>query len=301
MSDRTAPKIPKWPFFLGDALLLLVAWVIYHKTTFPAGFWPTCLVILAVAGGAWLSVMPFLREHQAELKLIESGTLADAVGQIQNLETVAGHITSATAQWQTVQEHSARTVAAANAIAGRMAVEAKGFAEFIQKANDSEKAHLRLESEKLRRTQNDWLEIVVRTLDHVFALHRAGVRSGQPALLEQLTRFQHACRDTARVVGLVTVETQVDDPFDPQAHQLPDPQAAVPADARVAEVFAPGYTFQGQLLRRAVVTVKEPGAASAQNFETEPAASRTTESTPIEPLTPPSLEDGAEQAQAPLF
>ena len=301
MSDRTAPTIPKWPFFLGDVLLLLVAWFIFQKTTFPAGFWPIGLVVLAVAGGAWLSVTPFLREHQAELKLIESGKLADTVGQIQNLENIAGHISTATAQWQTVQEHSARTVAAANAITGRMAAEAKGFTEFIQKANDSEKAHLRLETEKLRRTQNDWLEIVVRMLDHIFALHRAGVRSGQPALLEQLTRFQHACRDTARVVGLVAVETQVDDPFDPQAHQLPDPQAAVPAEARVAEIFAPGYTFQGQLLRHAVVTIKEPGAATAQNLESEPVAARTNEPVSIEPVSPPSGEVAPEQAQSKLF
>ena len=61
-----------------------------------------------------------------------------------------------------------------------MTGEVRQFTEFMQKMNDSEKAALRLEVEKLRRGEGEWLQVLVRILDHVFALHAAAVRSGEP-------------------------------------------------------------------------------------------------------------------------
>jgi hypothetical protein len=73
-------------------------------------------------------------------------------------------------------------VTADNEIAERMTAEAKGFAEFMQKANDSEKAHLRLEVDKLRRAEAEWLQIMTHVFDHVYALYAAAAKSGQPNL-----------------------------------------------------------------------------------------------------------------------
>jgi hypothetical protein len=137
-----------------------------------------------------------------------------------------------------------------------MTVEANAFAEFMQKANDSEKGHLRLETEKLRRNEGEWMQIVVRLLDHVFALQQAGARSAQPNVREQLTLFQNACRDVVRRIGLTPIEAVPDEPFDEQRHQLLDPAAKPATGALVAETLATGYTFQGQLIRRALVRLQ---------------------------------------------
>jgi len=67
------------------------------------------------------------------------------VEQIHGLEQIAGQISGATAQWQTIQEQSAKTAGAAREISERMTAEAAAFGEFLQKANDGEKANLRLE------------------------------------------------------------------------------------------------------------------------------------------------------------
>jgi molecular chaperone GrpE (heat shock protein) len=106
-------------------------------------------------------------------------------------------------------------------------------------------------------------------LDHVHALHQAGVRSGQPSLREQLSHFQNACREIARRVGLVPFEANGDDPFDEKVHQLIEPDGQPLEQARVAETVAAGYTFQGQLLRRSLVRVKAAAAPSAQEEEPE--------------------------------
>ena len=56
-----------------------------------------------------------------------------------------------------------------------LSTEARAFGDFLRKSNDAEKSHLRLEVDKLRRSENEWLQILVRILDHIFALHQAAM------------------------------------------------------------------------------------------------------------------------------
>ena len=255
MSNRTVPVLPRWPFLLSDALLLVTAAVIVARSETPLGLWQALLCFISVAMGAWLCATPFLVAHRTACKLAETDALTTVVEQVQGLELVAGQISAATAQWQTVQEVSAKTVASAKDVAERMASEAKAFTEFLQKANDSEKNHLRLEVEKLRRGEGEWLQIMVHVLDHVFALHKAGGRSGQPGLAEQLRAFENVCRETVRRVGLVPFEAQAGHRFDSGLHQAMETMGDPPPDSQVAETVAAGYTFQGRLLRRALVSL----------------------------------------------
>ena len=137
-----------------------------------------------------------------------------------------------------------------------MAAEAKAFTEFLQKANDAERAHLRLEAEKLRRNETEWLQIVLRMLDQVHALFQAALQSGQPALAEQIGLFQNACRDLSRRAGMAVVTALAGEPFDPKRHQLLH-DAAAPDNALILDTLAPGYTYQGQMVRRALVRLQE--------------------------------------------
>src|SRR5262245_53850396 len=246
MKDRRAPTVPKWPFYAADIVLVgLAFWMVSHFPH-PLAAWPATLMALCVAGAAVLGIWPYRMEYEATLKFAQSDGLADAVKEIRNVQTVAEQIRLATGQWQGVQEHSAKTASAAREIADRIAAEANAFSEFIQKANDSEKATLRLEVEKLRRGEGQWLQILVHLLDHVFALYQAGARSGQPNLRDQLGNFQEACREIVRRVGLTPFEAEEGEPFDSEKHQLPEGKPEPAADSHVAQTLASGYTFQGQ-------------------------------------------------------
>jgi molecular chaperone GrpE (heat shock protein) len=189
--------------------------------------------------------------------------------QIKNIEQLAGQVRSATGQWQNVQDAADKTEAAAREIAERMTAEAQGFKEFMQRANESEKANLRLEVDKLRRAEADWLQVLVRVLDHVYALHLGAVRSGQPNLIEQMSNFQNACRDAARRVGLAPFIAALDEPFDGQRHQLVDGTKPAP-DAVVGETLAAGYTFQSRLVRPALVRLQATPPPDAGNDEAPP-------------------------------
>ena len=144
-----------------------------------------------------------------------------------------------------------------------MAAEVREFSEFMEKMNDSEKAALRLEVEKFHRGEAEWLQVLVRILDHIFALHAAAVHSGQP----QFGRTNHAIPKrlprAARRIGLTPFVAAPDEPFNAERHQAVDTKAKPPADAVVAETVGPGYTFQGRLLRPALVRLHEKDLSAA--------------------------------------
>ena len=90
-------------------------------------------------------------------------------------------------------------------------------------------------------------------------------------VIEQLGGFQNACLDVARRVGLVPFGAEAGETFDGEKQQLPD-SSAPPDASTIGETVAAGFTFQGQLLRRAVVTL--PGPAD-QTVKSETEGNRT--------------------------
>lgn len=267
MSEQKAPKIAKWPFLAADVLLLAAAGFIALNAAAPLGVAPVVMLALCVLVGGVVCVVPFIMEYQGNAKLAEYKNFSSAVEQIENVRSVANQISFATAQWQMVQEQAGQTITAAREISERMTREAQAFSEFMLKANDAEKAHLRLEVEKLHRAEGEWVHTAIRILDHVYALYLAGVKSGQPNLREQLGNFQNACREAARRLGLVPFEAKADEAFDDKKHQLPDAKAKAPSGAKVTETLATGFTFQGKVLRPAVVALKAPSEAEPQQAE----------------------------------
>jgi molecular chaperone GrpE (heat shock protein) len=272
MTNRPAPALPKWPFILADVLLLIAcAWVI--NLLLPAkAYFAIGLAIVGWMVGAWVCVLPWLKEFQAECKLSESENLTSALEQIQKLEEVGDRVQAATATWQSAQDSAMRVTAAAKDIEEKVRADSKEFMEFAERINNDEKQHLRLEVEKLRRNEGEWLQVAARMLDHTFAITVAAHRSGQPNLAAQMNNFQNACRDAARRVGLVPFHPNTGDAYDERSQQLEDANAKPEEGAVVSDILATGYTFQGQLLRKALVRVssaEQPPANEPQQPQQE--------------------------------
>ena len=263
MRDANSSLVPKWPFFLGDAVLVGIACFIYFESKLPLGHWEIAACGVCAALGALLGVLPFILDYRGLCKALEATALGAVSEKIQNLERLAAQISSATNHWENVQLQAEKISGTARELADRMTAEARDFTEFMKQINEGEKSTLRLEVEKLRRAETDWLQVLVHLLDHVYALHSGAVRSGQPRLVEQLTRFQNACRDAARRVGLLALEASPGEKFDAQRHQSADGDKLPPPVAVVAEALAPGYTLQGRLVRAALVRVNADGPTEA--------------------------------------
>jgi molecular chaperone GrpE (heat shock protein) len=270
MNSNSAPRLSKLPFLVGDVLLLVTAgWLATQGGVLD--LWKSALVVAAVALGAWLAVLPFIIQFRADVAASDSIQLASATEQLGDLKQLAQQIASASAEWQHVQKSTFETVAAANEIAEKMITESRNFGEVLGQMNETEKKHLRLEVDKLRRTEGDWLQVVVRLFDHIYALEQAGSRSGQRNVADQLSRFQNACRDVARRIGFVSVIPPTGVPFNEKEHHLLDGQSKVEG-AVVGSIVAPGYTFQGQLLRLPAVSLQtaEQPQETTQEADAEP-------------------------------
>lgn len=254
--SETKPLLPLWPFVVVDAISLALAGSLLIFGHRPLTAVEACLVILSGALGSWSFLTPFLRRNQDAQDLSHVQLLADANTQFQKMDELAQHIESATNHWLDLQRLTGQSVASAGQIAERMAAETKAFADTMQRASDMERNHLRVEVEKLRRAEADRLQVVVHMLDHIFALFQAARLSNNAGLVEQIGQFQNACRDAARRIGLVQTDVETGQAFDAKVHQLPE--KVTPAEnAHIAETLVAGYTYQGRILRRPVVALKE--------------------------------------------
>ena len=262
MSEGKTPRLSRGPFWFADAMLLLTAVTLVVVAGPSIRSWEMLAVVSCVALGGWLAVVPVLREYEASVKLAETDHLAVTFAKLQDLDVLADRIAAATGQWQGVQEKATQTADLARGVVERLARESETFATAVSRTAEGEKQTLKLEVEKLRRSEGDWLQAVGRVMDHVFALHVAAHRSGQPALAEQIERFHAACRDALRRVGFVPVVAAPDEPFDPRRHQVAD-GSRPPEGAKIHETVAAGFLYQGQLLRPIIVRISggsEPGS-----------------------------------------
>lgn len=269
MSLLTAPKTARWPFLVGDVLLIGLAWFFYTQATLPFNG-PTLFACVAcIAIGAILGTTPFIMDYRAAVRLAESNGLASTVDQIRELETIATTVAGATGQWQSVHEHAKSAGDSARKVSEQMSAEMKSFMEFFEKANDSERQHLKLEVDKLKREESDWLGVLIRTLDHVFAIHTAASQAGQQTFVDQLSQLQVACRDAARRVGLTSLEASSGMVFDPEQHQSAAGDE-VPEGSRIVRTVATGFTFRGQKVRPIIVELQaaeaEPAAPSPEQM-----------------------------------
>lgn len=258
----------KLPFWGADALLLVAAGTLVALGGRPLALGEMVAVVVCVALAGWFGVLPYLKEYAAEGQWNETARLDRTAARLGQLETVAERIASATSQWQTVQDQARRTTEIAQGIVERISREAESFATTVSRTAESEKQTLKLEVEKLRRGEGEWLQAVGRLMDHVFALHAAAVRSGQASVVQQLDRFHGNCREALRRVGFTTVVAAPDEPFDPRRHQVAE--GPRPGDgARVDETVAPGFLYQGQLLRPVIVRVLGPDEVAGAAAEAD--------------------------------
>jgi len=253
----------------------MAGWIIFDVGGLPEGY-----MLLTVVGclvvGMFFSTLPFLLDYRAELKREEINEFQNIAEQLQSLTQLEEHIRHATGQWQAIQDHCVSTVQDAGQIADGMSKESARFAEVMQTIDVTEKEHLRVELEKLRRSEREWLQSVVRVLDHVFALHKAALQSGQPKLIQQIAQFQHAVTDVMRRMGLNQHAAEVGTAYDEEHHQVLNEEHQGLTTPCVAETLAPGFTFQGRLVRKPLVQLVEkeqlPTPEHSEATQLQPAA-----------------------------
>jgi hypothetical protein len=296
MSEPKVPLMPKWPFLIADVAAWIGCYLIYQMGSGPFELGQTVAFIVCGLLGAFFLCYPFAREYQLDARIAEADQLAQVTDFMTRLEKVKNGVTVATAHLETAQDYSEKTIESSKEIAERMTDEAKAFAEFMAKANDTEKAHLELELEKLKRGESEWIKALITTLDETFRICQAAAQSGNAGVAEQLAKFQSVCRAAAGRIGLVPFEPDFGDPFDSEKHVLVDSKGAAPEGARVGGTLAPGYTYMRRPLRPAAVALQGVGAAAPEPVPPPAVASAPDVAEPAV-AEPEAGEEGAPEAE----
>src|ERR1041385_1984704 len=100
MTNRPPAPLAKWPFILTDVLLLVgfgwaMRYVLPPRSTFDYLAMVTLAILWMVA--AWISILPWLKEFQAQVKFAEQESINTALEQIQRLEDVGNRVQAASA------------------------------------------------------------------------------------------------------------------------------------------------------------------------------------------------------------
>ena len=253
-SQFGVPQIRKWPFVVGDLLLIGVAvWIFYTNDYAPAGG-DLGMIVACLGLGVFISVLPFMAEFREESRRFDANEFRSTLDQIRQLEGVGDRLDAVTAQWEAVQENCGQVVQAAADLSAKNEAEVERWQRMAQQADTRERDHLRLEVEKLRRGEREWLEVLVGILDHIFALHRAAVQSRQVKLIGQIEAFRNACLEISRRVGLSQYLIDPGEAYNPEIHKIPE-GSPCPENPVVAETLAPGFSFQGHAVRQPMVAL----------------------------------------------
>ena len=197
--------------------------------------------------------------------MAESEGLISTVAQIKNLEEVGASVEKATANWEIFQEQSVTTAESASLVVDQMNRDLQELRQVLQKSQEFEVSHLRLEAEKLRQAEGHWVQTTILILDHIFALHKAAVRSREERVIRQMDQFQGNILELIRRVGLTPVGINPDDNYDPDLHQIVEGTSEPSKGTPIADLIIPGYTYQGRSVRKPVVLLegqKLPAAAA---------------------------------------
>ncbi len=238
---KVKTKLPKWPFLLGDILLLLAAYLVYKQSPRPMGLGHMGLEVLCFGMAACLGVVPFLTEYWAEIKLAGGGNRNSNPEQLRRLDGMLAQMTETARSLQRLQEEASKTAAGAGTSSSPSPT-APG-------SEDGDVPAQVRQLEESRRLEGEWVQVLVRMLDHAYALYVGAMRSGQPMLIEQVSGFQDACREAARSVGLSPLIAEPGEPFNAERHRWADGDGLPPAESAVRETIATGYTFQNRVLR----------------------------------------------------
>ena len=245
-------SVPKWPFLFADIIFIGLGYWISTLIQGEAELWQVVSILTCAVLGASFAVAPFYFEYSAESKAVEIAQLTSVAKEVGKMEKVGELISEASKNWETIQDTSAQTAKLADEIASGIATTVKDHDKFMAAANTEQLATLKLEVEKLRRTEADSANSLINILDLVYRLERSAVASGKEQFIETMSLFQNQCRDVARRVGLVAVMVESGTPFVSEDHRLPD-DGQDEEGKNVSETRLPGYRLQGKLVRKPLV------------------------------------------------
>lgn len=240
---------------MADVILIAAAvlFLFFVKPLSGAACW--CIALL-FCGGAWASIWPWMQEERTKAALSELDGTKSIEESVRKMAIFAQGINTSLSALENAQKAMENTTKALASVDEKMSATTKDWERRVSKAAQYEKNTFILEVNKLRQEEKGWIETGMGLLDHILGFTGAGLASHQPQIVEQMSRFRGACLEITSRIGIQPVLPARDEPYNPDMHRLPPNAPQAEPGSKIAHVLAPGYIYQGQLVRKTTVLVE---------------------------------------------
>ncbi len=307
MNLEPAPRLPKLPFLVGDAVLLLAAATLAFFSPKPLDTTTVVIVAVLVLLGAALFIFPYIAGYAADSAEAAQREQARVNDQIARLHTATESLARAAAQIKAVEEAVHKAAREAETLPYRMQEKLAEFNEALAAKEDTDRESLERELEELRSGHGEKLrqaaEKIAKATAELAALEAAARQ--HLAAAEAATAKAHAATheagaklDTqltaalqqldAKLTGFKASVAQIQFPVPPLAAPAPAP-VAQPESAPVSAPVEPPPPEPIAPVADAVepAPVAEPAEVSAlAPAATEPAVEPTVPAASAEPPKP---------------
>lgn len=158
MLPADTPKLAKWPFLLGDAALLALAWLIGDRSRTPFAGTPLIAIVACVLCGAIIAAVPFLADYARK----QDEALDERQRSLESLaRTVAAsaeQIGIAANGLHEIAELAQRNLKAAEQLPGKLQEKIAGLKIPSDSPRDAERDELKKELVRLRASEGERLQ-----------------------------------------------------------------------------------------------------------------------------------------------
>ncbi len=273
MNPTLPPRPPKWPYFLGDALLLAVACFVAATAETPLSAPALSVVFGCVALGSVLAALPYLLDFLATQREAELEFQQKLEVQNQRLLHAVETLASTSGQLKSAHEAATRAVHAADTLPYRLQEKIAEFTAQLQERDDEDKAAMAKELETLRDAEGQRLGALVGTIQSATKEFAAFEREARAALADARREATEAAPAIAAALGAAT--TRAEAALNQSATHAQNAIAAT--ENRARETFASAEAIADRILERtAALRAAEQDLAAAlqQKIELLHAATR---------------------------
>ena len=268
MNLEPAPRLPKLPFFLGDAVLLVTAALLAYLSPRPLDSVTIAIIAVLVVLGAALFITPFLAGYAADQAEATERERERINEQGARLHAAAESLARAAAQIKAVEEAVHKAAREAETLPYRMQEKLAEFNEALATKEESDREALENELEELRAANSDQLKSVAEKIAKAAADWTA---------LEVATRKQLTAAESA-LAKLTAGTTDTAAKFDTQVATALKELDARLADLKAAAAAIPATTAVAAPVARAAAAAPAPeptpvAPPAAPEVSSAPAAS----------------------------
>ncbi len=231
MLPAETPKLAKWPFLLGDALLLGTAWLIADQNRNPFVGQPLVWIVVCVVAAAILGAVPFLADYarKQDEALDERQRGLDAISR--TVAASAEQISIAANGLHELTELAQRNLKAASQLGPGLEEKVAALKAELTATRDDDRAALRQEIAALRAAETQRVEVAAQQL----AKTAAEILRVESALQKEIAAARELCATTGDLAVTLNGITEALQAARAAALAPPAPAGATAAPEAAAE------------------------------------------------------------------